>query len=139
MRKKRGFTLIELLAVITILAIILLVVVPSALKSYDNSKKNLYDIMIKNICYSSNSYYEEFQAGIIEVKDENKETITKLEKINIADLQKKNYLDKDLINPITGKEIGSSNVEITVSEENNNVDFYVTIDGNTKKCSEMNK
>ena len=49
MRKKRGFTLIELLAVITILAIILLVVVPSALKSYDNSKKNLYDIMIKKL------------------------------------------------------------------------------------------
>lgn len=137
MIKKKGFTLVELLAVITILAIILLVVVPSALKSYDNSKKNLYDVMVKNICKSSNNYYEEYQEGLINTELET--TSDGKKKISIVDLQKKDYLDKDLLNPLTGKEIGNSNVEIIISDENDEFDFYVTIDDDTKKCSEINK
>ena len=47
--KKRGFTLVELLAVIVILAIVSLIIFPIVTKEIASSKKDLYDIQIKNI------------------------------------------------------------------------------------------
>ena len=134
--KRKGFTLVELLAVIVILAIILLLVIPSVLRSYDNSKEELFGVLVDNICTSSELYYKEAKSGLIE----NKMTCTTVESteqctITLKELQKKEYLEKTLENPLTGKEITSNSVEILVeTDENARSTVKITIDEETRIC-----
>lgn len=143
--KNRGFTLVELLAVIAILAIILMVVVPSILKSYDNSKENLYDVMVDNICDSTSNYYEEYKSGLIKLDHEictmdgDRESCS----IDINDLIKSKYLNSNLKNPLTNKDISFSDVKITLSStgvlDTNNNETYtidVIIDGDRRVCNQ---
>lgn len=62
---RKGFTLIELLAVIVLIGIVSIIVVPSALDYYDNSKNSSYNILIKNIKIAAENYYTECEYGDI--------------------------------------------------------------------------
>lgn len=149
MKKNKGFTLIELLAVIAILAIVLMVVVPNVLKSFNKGQRDLYDIMIKNICRASNLYFEEYQSGLIQEDDEFCTLIGTTDTCNISiqKLMNNKYLDNKLENPRTGKSIDESDVIITAT--NNRVNsgqmdangvpiyvFNVNIDGDPTICNQ---
>lgn len=142
--KNKGFTLMELLAVITLLAIILMIVIPSVLRSYDNSKENLYKVMVDNICDSTSDYYKEYKSGLIQVDHEictmdgSNEVCT----ITISDLIKEKYLNQNLRNPLTEKDIVFSDVKITITSDGmldtNESKVYivdVTIDGDKRVCN----
>lgn len=142
--KRNGFTLVELLAVIILLAIILLLVVPSVLKSYDNSKKNLYNIMVNNICDSASNYLDEYHAGTITPEESLcvVSSTTTTCNIDFNELVRKKYLGQNIKNPLTQKDITLSNVDIVaVSEgqkDSNGNDIYifkVTIDEDEIICN----
>ncbi len=143
--RNKGFTLIELLAVIALLSIILMIVVPSIFRSFDNSKENLYNIMIDNICDSATNYYEEYKSGLITpdeemcVMDNDRENCS----IEIRDLIKGKYLNANLKNPLTNKDISFSDVQITLSStgvlDTNNNETYtieVIVDGDRRVCNQ---
>ena len=47
MKRKNGFTLVELLAVIVVLALIMIVVIPSIMKSIEVQERNRFICMLK--------------------------------------------------------------------------------------------
>ena len=47
--KSKGFTLIELLGVVTILAMLGMIIVPTVSKVVSDNKQQLYDVQIRNI------------------------------------------------------------------------------------------
>ena len=84
--KKKGFTLMELLAIISVLAIIVLVATPVVNKIIDNTKKSTFESSVKNMMESINWYlldkydgkyvgsktFTLNSSGITEVKDDKK-------------------------------------------------------------------
>lgn len=60
---KKGFTLIELLAVIILVALIGVLVMPTVIDTANQAKQKSYDILIKNIVTSAQTYYEECEYG----------------------------------------------------------------------------
>ena len=55
MKKKNGFTLVELLAVIVILAIILVIAVPSIMNTIEDSRKGAIESSVKMIASAAES------------------------------------------------------------------------------------
>ena len=57
MKKRNGFTLVELLAVIVILAIILVIAVPSIMNTIDDAKKGSFESSAKLIAANAETYW----------------------------------------------------------------------------------
>ncbi len=60
---RKGFTLIELLAIIVLIALIAVLVIPSALDSTNASKNTAYKVLLENIKTASETYYQECEYG----------------------------------------------------------------------------
>lgn len=60
---RKGFTLIELLAIIVLIALIAVLVMPSALDSTNASKNAAYKVLLENIKTASETYYQECEYG----------------------------------------------------------------------------
>lgn len=58
-KKRNGFSLVELLAVIILLGIISLIIVPSALKTLENSKKKAFENSVVGLITSATNYVGE--------------------------------------------------------------------------------
>lgn len=58
-KKRNGFSLVELLAVIILLGIISLIIVPSALKTLENSKKEAFENSVVGLITSATNYVGE--------------------------------------------------------------------------------
>lgn len=126
---RKGFTLIELLAVIILIAIIAVLIVPSALKSVEKSKEASYNILIKNILTAAELYYQECEYG--DLKEESKYGIyackfdinnnnainTSLGALANTGMLKVNDLNgydkKIVINPKTDADISECTIKIT--------------------------
>ena len=57
MKNKNGFTLVELLAVISILAIMVIIALPNVLEMFNNAKKNSFETEVKNIYSAAEKEY----------------------------------------------------------------------------------
>lgn len=107
---KKGFTLIELIGVVIILAIISVLVYPSILKQINATKSELSDSM-KEIIYTATDLYA---------------SNSRLEKTNgfvycvtIRQLVDKDYLNSNLVDPVTKENISQDKyVKITVFNSN---------------------
>lgn len=132
--KKNGFTLIELLGVITILALLGVIIVPTINKVINDNKNELYEVQIRNIksgasnFVSANVFSDELDIpnnGSIGVK------LGKLKELGYVDNDITNPISKvkfsdDLIILITNKDNGYS---YTVCDERVNCDTNVRIYG----------
>ncbi len=92
--KNKGFTLIELLAVITILAIILVIAIPKIGNIIDSSRQSAYESQIKIIEDATKKYIVSYRRDI----DWNENTAD----IFLYDLQEANLLPRPLKNPSGG-------------------------------------
>lgn len=112
MKNNKGFTLIELMAVIIILAIIGLIVFPSAIESINNSKEKLYKEQVKRILDAADSWASSHD----NILPSNDESIY----ITIETLQKAGLLKKDDVkNPLSGQENMSQKIVIYFDNEYN--------------------
>ena len=115
--KSKGFTLIELLAVIIILAVIGLIIFPSAIESINNSKQKLYKEQIERILEAADSW-----ASSHDSKLPNEGAI----KITVEDLQKAGLLKhEDIKNPMDSSKNMAQDIAIYFdSEYNQYISYY---------------
>lgn len=152
---KKGFTLIELLAVIILVALIGVLVMPTVINTTNQTKQKSYDILIKNIVTSAQTYYEECEYGDLSNNTKygsyacimNNNTIT----ITLGTLANTGFLSvkdvdsnnkKKVLNPKNNYDISECNITITktkneVTDENgikNNKVTYTITAGTQNNC-----
>lgn len=95
--KNKGFTLIELLAVITILAILSVIVIPTVNNSIKQAKNDAYNEQVKIIENQAEKYFLDSNFDVLE----NERKVIYLEEILNTD-----YINKSkIINPKTDEEM----------------------------------
>ena len=125
---KKGFTLIELIATIVIMALILIMVVPSIIALVNNNEKKAYE-------YYADSLIE---AAEIYVGRE-KEDITSLGTLNFTgcvDITYQDLINADLIKPYADENIDCSDAKIIYTKKNNKETYtmnLVCLDNSTYK------
>ena len=125
---KKGFTLIELLATIVIMALILIMVMPSITALRNNSEKRQYE-------YYGDSLVE---AAKIFVNKEG-EDITSIGVKNwtgCVDITYQELIDADLIRPFTEENIDCSNALIRYTKERKKESYSINL---TCKDTKTNK
>lgn len=119
--KKNGFTLVELLGVVTILAMLGMIVVPTISRILSENKKILYDTQIRNIESGASNFVADNVFNIdISVGESKGITLGKLKNLG--------YVENEVIDPISKKSFSddmviiitntSSGYEYTVCTEN---------------------
>lgn len=132
--KQKGFTLAELLGVITILALIALLAIPTISRNVARGKQNLYKVQIENIKKAANDWMTKHA---LEIPDGNINT-----SITLGCLKVEGILETSIENPVTGAEFPNdmivkirtaSNQYIYEVVENSGTDENVPLP--SKKCS----
>lgn len=133
----KGFTLIEVLAVVVIIALLGLIAIPSVISTINKEKQTSYTILINSIITGSQLLYEEIDynkttinqfgnlSGIVTIKNNTIETnLQTLASNGFLTVQNSNTNTKNIINPITKKEIGNCKITITKTKNSNNIVKY---------------
>lgn len=110
MNKKNGFTLVELLGVITILAMLGVIIVPTINNVISENRKKLYDTQIRNIKASASNFVSE---NILSLDIEKNESLG----ITLGMLKELGYIDKNITNPITRESFDNDLVIIITNNE----------------------
>lgn len=129
--RKDGFTLIEFLGVLTILALLGVIIVPTINDIILNNKQKLYDTQIRNIKSGASNFMSDnvFNYDF---------SINESFGIKLSDLKNLGYIDSDIKNPISREKFSddlviiisntSSGYTYTVCTENvycdTNINFY---------------
>lgn len=107
MKDKKGFTLIELLAVIVILSVILAIAGTAVINSINDSKEKTRFLAASDIVEMASAYMATTNEDVIKIPESYKHIIgTKC--IFVSKLVEKKYLESDITNPETGKNISNS-------------------------------
>lgn len=118
--KDNGFTLVELLGVVTILAMLGLIIVPTVNKVISDNKKKLYDVQIRNIEDSASAFVADhiFQFDV---------SLNNSVGITLGNLKRLGYIDEDIVDPITRKKFSDS-VLIIITNTTNGFTYSVCED-----------
>lgn len=100
---KKGYTLIELLAVLSIIAVILLIAIPSVTRQLSGIEDNNYKQFKQNIYLAAESYINGNPDEFINLKETNGEAC-----IEIEDLVYEGWIKSNMNNPKTNKKISMS-------------------------------
>ena len=116
---RKGFTLIELIATIVIMALILIMVMPSITALRNNSEKRQYE-------YYGDSLVE---AAKIFVNKEG-EDITSLGTLNFTgciDITYQDLINSDLIKPYSDEKINCSNSKVRYTKKRNKESYNINL------------
>ena len=117
--KTRGFTLIELIAIISVLALIMLVAFPALVNTRKADEQKRYDDMVKNLCEAGKSYItanmDSFDSLLVA-----ENIIT----IHIDELILYGNVKSDLKNPSTGNSVSGDDLIFTVQYDRSLVCEY---------------
>lgn len=118
--KSKGFTLIELLGVVTILAMLGMIIVPTVSKVVSDNKQQLYDVQIRNIKSCASNFLSDH---VLDLDIPNNSSLG----VKLGTLESLGYIDSDVVNPITKVKF-SSDLIVLITNNNNNY-TYVVCDG----------
>ncbi|MBR1376377.1 MAG: prepilin-type N-terminal cleavage/methylation domain-containing protein [Bacilli bacterium] len=121
--KKRGFTLVELIAIMVILGILTLITVPIILNSIKRARQNTYNTNISMIKTALQGW-----------KNDHTSLVPKRgEKIylTIAELKRENYLEQEMINPLTTKPF-PNDMLLTITNNNGSYEYDVDVNSGTE-------
>lgn len=124
MKNRNGFTLVELLGVVTILAMLGLIIVPTINNVVSENRQTLYDTQIRNIKSSASNFVSENILSLDIDKD-------KSLGITLGRLKELGYIDKNIENPITREAFDDSLVIIIT---NTDVGFDYTVCTDDVSC-----
>lgn len=115
---KKGFTLVELIAILTILALIGLIIIPTVSSMIKNGNEDLCETQVKILEDSVKMWASK---NIDQLPDEGQ-----TKEVSIIDLKKAGVVEKDLKNPITKEEI-ADDFKVTISNKNGTLIYNVPI------------
>lgn len=140
---RKGFTLIELLAVIILIALIAVLIVPNIIDTMTKSKEASYQLLVKNIVTSAQTYYEECEYGDLSNRTKygsyacqiNNNTITttlgtlaNTGMLTVSDVDPNNKDKKVVLDPRdTKKKMSACQIKITKKREETNINGIKTI------------
>lgn len=120
---KKGYTLIELLAVLSLMAVILLIAVPSITKQLSGIENNNYSQFKQNIYLAAESYINANPEEFVKLKENNGEAC-----VNIEYLIRDGWIKSTLQNPKTNENIA---VDSSIKVNNLNGEYKYTYRPNT--------
>ena len=123
--KKNAFTLIELLAAITILALLVLIAVPTVSNQLNDTKDTLYNNQIANIKAAAQS----FGADNLFKLPEDDSCVT----VTLGYLKDLGYIDVSVKNPKNNKEFSDTDTFVNIKKNGNAYSYEVKTSG--EKCS----
>lgn len=127
--KRNGFTLVELLAVIALVAIFLLVTIPTVDSVIKKQKNRLYNIQLKNVTEALKTWGN---MNISLLPEEDNASIT----VTLNDLKEAGLVEDDLANPKTDKcYLNSKAFTITKNGEGYIYIVDELIDGTSADCN----
>jgi len=112
--RKNGFTLVELLACLVLLGMLMLLVFPTVLNSYNEAKEKAYEAQVAYVESAAKKFVQEHKHEISKLA-----TLNTPYTVTIAYLYDRNYLELPITNPLTNKNIlaETSTVVITRTSE----------------------
>ena len=116
---RKGFTLIELLATISIMAIILLLVVPSITALVNNNEDKAYE-------YYGDSLIEAAEIYVLREGED----ITSLGTLNFTgcvDITYQDLIDSDLIKPFDDSNINCTNAKVRYTKKRNKESYSINL------------
>lgn len=116
---KKGFTLIELLATIVIMALILIMVMPSIRALRNNSEKKQYEYYGDSLIEASKIY--------VNKEGEDITSLGTLNFIGCVDITYQNLIDADLIEPFTEENIDCSDALIRYTKEKGKESYSINL------------
>ncbi len=117
---KKGFTLIELLGVFTLLALILLVSVPTIMGMLKKQREKSYLGFLDDLYLATEAYVQNNDTYNL---DEVGQTIY----VKIEDVVKAHYFRSTMVNPKTNEKVNMNHyIKITVNEDHTYQYEYVT-------------
>ena len=119
--KNKGFTLVELLGVVTILAMLGLIIVPTMNKVLKDNKNKLYDVQIKNILDGAKNFVAD-NIFYIDIPVNDSVGIT------LGDLRNLGYVDKEIANPINGY-VFSDSLLVIITNTTSDFDYSICENG----------
>ena len=111
---KKGFTLVELIGIFTLMAIILIIAAPSVTNMLKKAKENEYYSFEENIFLATEAYISSNKNNYLELRETDKLTY-----VRINNLLMSNYLDSNIINPVTKKKISEEANQVVIIYMNN--------------------
>ena len=127
--KKNGFTLIELLAVLSIMAVILLVAVPSINNQLKKIKENNYNQFKDDLFLAAESYVSASANDYPVLKKDGGQMC-----IRIQDLIEDGWVKSTLVDPDLNKTIGELEGSIVVRNSSNKLTYVY--DAKSSTCSD---
>ncbi len=116
---KKGFTLIELIATIVIMALILIMVMPSIRALRNNSEKKQYEYYGDSLIEASKIY--------VNKEGEDITSLGTLDFIGCVDITYQDLIDSDLIKPFTDENIDCSNASIRYTKEKKKESYSINL------------
>lgn len=116
---KKGFTLIELLAVLSVMAIILLVAVPSINNQLRKIKQNNYEQFQSDVFLAAESYISASANDYVVLKENNGQMC-----IRIQDLIEGGWIKSSLVDPKKNKTLGELGGSV-IARNTNNTLIYI--------------
>ena len=120
--RKNAFTMVELIGVIVILAIMLLIAVPSVNNAIKTSEENKKQEALNNIYMATENYlmanYDEYSSL---------DNIGASEYIYVMDLINQQYMDIDELNPNDDESFDSKDVVKVTRNEDNTFSYELTV------------
>lgn len=106
---KKGYTLIELLAVLSVMAIILLIAIPSITKQLSDIEENKYAQFKQNLYLAAESYINAFPSSFTMLKMDGGKAC-----IDVTSLIEDGWIKSSFNNPKTNKAVSlNSSVKVT--------------------------
>lgn len=121
---KKAFTLVELLAAIMILAIILVLIVPTSIKMINDSKQTSYDLMVSKIITAAQEYTMDNKENIQSLR-----TVDAHYDVLLKTLAEEGYIQLPLINPVTNTEMDPNTTYVTVQKQTTGDYKYILGEG----------
>lgn len=120
--KKKAFTMVELIGVIVIMALILLIAVPTINNAIKTSEENKKQEALNNIYMAAENYlmanYDEYSSL---------DNIGNSEYIYVMDLINEQYMDIDDLNPNDDQSFDSKDVVKVTRKEDNTFSYELTV------------
>lgn len=121
MKNRSGFTLIEIMGVIALLAVIMMVTVPTVLKTLKKSETNQFDTYVENLTLAAETYLQRNRERYPQM-----ENVGGTLSVRVGTLQEEGFIKTHIKNPKTEADANPEDIiKITVESDGSYAFEYI--------------